>query len=114
MTGTLLDAKLFEQNGKVILIAQLVEKLNPALAAQLGVPIQSEGTLELLLSSLDSRPRWIVDRIEGGSLNLMAGCRPPTPLSEPPSYAILGAGFLGLFVLLRRARTRSASRYLLA
>jgi hypothetical protein len=103
MRGTFLDAKLVDDNGKLTLIARFVETLNPLLAAMLGVPVQSQGTLDLVLSNLRSYP-WIVDKVDGGSLNI---------LSEPSSLATLGSGLLGLFlvvgasVMLRRGNTSS-------
>ena len=104
MRGTFLDAKLVDDNGKLTLIARFVETLNPALAAMLGVPVRSQGTLDLVLSNLNSY-RWTVDRVDGGSLNI---------LSEPSSLATLGSGLVGFFlalgasVILRRRNTRVA------
>jgi hypothetical protein len=88
MRGTFLNAKLVDDDGKLMLVAKLVERLNPALAAMLGVPVQSEGTLELLLS--DSRYCGVaVDKVIGGSLNL---------LSEPSSLSTLSSSLLVFFL----------------
>jgi hypothetical protein len=88
MRGTFLDAKLVDDDGKLTLVADFVEHLNPLIAAMLGVPVESRGTLDLLLSDHSSHP-WIVDRVTGGSLNI---------LSEPPSVATLGSSLLGLLL----------------
>lgn len=88
MRGTFLNARVVDQDGKLFLIAQFIETLNPALAALLGLPVESEGTFDLLLSSVPSR--WgNLEQVVGGSLNL---------LSEPSSIAMLISGLLGLFL----------------
>jgi len=89
MRGTFLDAKLIDDNGQLMLVAEFIEKLNPALAAMLGVPVRSEGTMELFLTNVAAR-RWaVLDKVDGGSLNI---------LSEPSSIATLGSSLLGLFL----------------
>jgi hypothetical protein len=99
--GTFLSAKLVNENGKLMFIAQFIERLNPVIAAMLGVPIQSRGTLELLLSNTASCGFTVKD-VEGGSLNI---------LSEPSSLATLGSSLFGLFLsagvcgVLRRGNT---------
>lgn len=101
--GTFLSAKLVDENGKPMLIATFVEKLNPVLAAILGLPVQSEGTLQLLLSN-STFTGWAVNNVEGGSLNI---------LSEPSSLATLGSSLFGLFLavgasVILRGNTSSA------
>jgi hypothetical protein len=104
MRATFLNAKLVDDNGKLMLIAQFVERLNPALAAMLGVPDQSLGSMDLLLSNLTSHA-WAVDKVDAGSLNI---------LSEPSSLATLGSSLLGLLLAfgarLDHSRGQSRSR----
>jgi hypothetical protein len=103
--GTFLSAKLVNENGKLMFIAQFIERLNPVLAALLGVPIQSRGTLELLLSNSTSCG-LVVNNVEGGSLNI---------LSEPSSLATLASSLFGLLLSvgacgIRRGNTTIALR----
>jgi hypothetical protein len=90
MTGTFLDAKLVQQNGETILIAQFVDQVNPILAKLLKLPTKSEGVLDLILAG-GRQTRWTIDGVNSGTLSL---------LSEPSSIMTLGADLAGLFLLL--------------
>jgi hypothetical protein len=94
MSGTFLNAELVKEGNKTIFIAKFLEHLNPALAALLKIPDQSEGELELLLGPGGTTRSCIVDNVTGGSLNLFS-------LSEPSSLLILATSLVGLFLILR-------------
>src|SRR5262249_34657175 len=49
LTGSFVSSKVVQEGGKQILIAQIVDRLNPQLAALLGLPVTTyRGQLELL------------------------------------------------------------------
>lgn len=97
MSGTFLKAKLIKEGGKTIFIAQFLEKLNPALAALMKLPIDSEGEFEMVLGPGGGTPSCIVDNIYGGSMSI---------LSEPSEIAILAASLIGLLFALRVGKRR--------
>jgi hypothetical protein len=90
MKGTFLSAELTKQNGQVILVAQFLEQLNPALAKLLNLPTQSEGVMRLILTG-STHPRWNLDTVNGGSLAL---------LSEPASIATSATSLAGMILIL--------------
>jgi len=99
MTGSFLDAKLVELKGKEVLEAQIVDQLNPQLAALLHLPVGTSytGDFELTLASLGGRG-WVRYGVEGGSLK---DCR---NVPEPASILMLGASLIGLAAIgFRRA-----------
>lgn len=90
MTGSFLDAKLIERNGRDILQARIVDQLNPQLAQALHLPSTSyTGELELMLVRLRNGNWRVRDGVQGGFLK--GGTVP-----EPSSLWLLGASFLGL------------------
>lgn len=91
MKGTFLDAKIVNEDGEIIFLAQVLEHLNPTLAAMLNLPTEFTATLDLVLSASGGW-RWLQkDNVNGGSL---------TVLSEPPSIALMGSGLTGLCLIL--------------
>ena len=102
MRGTFLDAKIVDEGGEIILIAQILDQLNPALAALLNLPDQSVETLDLVM--VDARnTRWRIGTdVTGGSLSLRI-------LSEPSSIAIMATSLTGL-CLLRLGKARCLRR----
>lgn len=100
ISGTFLNAKLVQENGQWVLIAELVEEINPALAALLHESTTSDAMLELTLSGSPEKRCWTVDGVTGGSIKL---------LSEPASILILTASLIGLWSVLiaRRLRQRA-------
>ncbi len=97
MTGTFLNAKLIQENGQLVLVAEFLEQINPQLAAMLHEPSESDGLLELTLTGNPKLYGWTVDTVTGGSLSL---------LSEPSSIVTLGLGLIGLFSVLWASRIR--------
>ena len=101
MTGTFLNAKLVQQNGETILIAQFVDQVNPILAKLLKLPAKSDGVLDLILAGGHQTGGWTFDGVTSGTLSL---------LSEPSSIMILGANLTGLCLLLCAKRGRRRIR----
>lgn len=91
MSGTFLDAKLVKENGEILLMAQFVEQLNPALAALLNLPTQSIGNLDLVLAPSGQFRYWTLTNVNGGTLGL---------LPEPSSIVLMATSAVGLFLLL--------------
>ena len=92
MTGSFLDAKLVDLNGKEVLEAQVVDQINPQLAALLHLAAGTHTQeLDLTLTSIGSRRvRYAVD---GGSLK---DCR---TVPESSSLLLVAASLLGLGVI---------------
>ncbi len=93
MTGKFLDAELINRNGKEILEAQIVDQINPQLAALLHLSSAPHtGELELMLVQLRDGRWWVRDGVQGGLLKN----NPTVP--ETSSIWLLGAGLVGLAV----------------
>jgi hypothetical protein len=101
ITGTFLNGKLVQENGQWVLIAELVEHINPALAALLHEPTTSDAMLQLSLSGDPKITGWTVDGVTSGSISL---------LSEPASVVIFTASLIALCLVFiaRRSRQRAA------
>jgi hypothetical protein len=93
MSGKFLNAKLVKEGNKTIFIAQFLEQLNPALAALMKLPVDSEGEFEMVLGPGNGTPSCIVDNINGGSMSI---------LSEPSSIAVLVTSMIGMFLVLQK------------
>jgi hypothetical protein len=91
MRGTFLDAKIVDEGGEIILVAQILDQLNPALAALLNLPDESVETLDLTMVASEGTRYWTGTNVTGGSLSI---------LSEPSSIAIMGTSLAGLCLLL--------------
>jgi hypothetical protein len=100
ITGQFLNAKLIQEDGQTILVAELVEHINPALAALLHESTTTDALLELDLSGSPRKWGWTVDGVDGGSISA---------LSEPASIEIFGGSLIGLFpfILAGSAMRRS-------
>jgi len=98
-TGSFLSAQVVERKGKEVLIAHIVDQLNPQLAALLNLPDTSyTGVLQLVLVRLEGcNSRWIVrDGVQGGFLSNSSA------VAEPSSIVLLGASLASLAILRRR------------
>lgn len=109
--GTLIAAKLLnyrflDRNGKTFLIANVLETINPKLAAVLGLDKTTyNATLELQLSQIRTGRygRQVYDAIEGGVLTTDA-------VPEPSSIVLLGIPLLWFGVRgLQRLRASAGS-----
>jgi hypothetical protein len=86
MTGKFLNTELIQRNGKEILEAEIVDQLNPQLAALLHLPSTTyTGRLELTLAQLRSGRWWVRDKVQSGSLQDYG------TVPEPSSIWLLGA-----------------------
>lgn len=89
MTGSFLDAKIVERNGKEVLEAQIVDQLNPQLAALLHLSSRSyTGELELTLTQLSHSCWRVRDGVYGGFLKDFG------TVPEASSIWLLGASLL--------------------
>jgi hypothetical protein len=69
LTGKFLHTELIQQNGREVLIAHLIDQLNPQLAAILHLPNSSlPGNLELSMIELQSGRWWTHSGVRSGSL----------------------------------------------
>ena len=112
MTGSFVDAQLFEQGGKEVLLAKIVDELSPELAALLHLPdVNYNGKLELFMLSSANRSRWCLhDPVQAGLLqNFLPGSVATVP--EPASIAIACSSLLlvalGRFISTRVLRRRT-------
>ena len=95
ITADFVNAMLVEKSGQFFLEAEVLETINPALAALLNLPKTTyKAELELALVRL-GRSRW---EVEGGSLNI---------ISEPASIFLTGLALLALFAAKRYAHDPS-------
>lgn len=70
LTGSFLDARLVDRNGQEFLEAQLVEQINPQLAALLHLTqTKYSGAMEFTLTELSHGHWWAHDHVQGGFLN---------------------------------------------
>jgi hypothetical protein len=93
LTGTFLNAEVIKQNGKEILEAQIVDQINPQLAALLHLRSATyRGELELVLGTLRHGRWWTHDAVQGGLLKDFGN------VPEPSSIWLLGACLLCLGV----------------
>lgn len=91
MTGSFLNSELVLQNGKEILQAELVDQLDPRLAAFLHLPdILYLGRLDLMVAAWGEHSRRFVnDRVLSGSLEDFS------QVPEPASIFLLAASLVG-------------------
>lgn len=89
MTGSFVDEKLINLNGKEVLEAQIVDQINPQLAALLHIsnPIYA-GELDLALTSIAGG--WVRYAVDNGSL---MDCH---TVPEASTFLLLGVSLLGL------------------
>ncbi len=88
MKASFLNAELIQQNGKEIFKAEIVEQLNPQLAAALHLPTTHTAELELTLAQLRDGRWWGRDGVQGGFLR---ECDPVQAVSEPSSIWLLSS-----------------------
>jgi hypothetical protein len=103
MSGTILSAKLTREGKDSVLIVQFVEHLNPALAALMKLPDESDGEFELMLGPSLLSPSCVVSTVMGGNLSLFT-------LSEPSSISVFAGSLFGLFFILGNGRLISRKR----
>jgi hypothetical protein len=93
MTGGFVDEKLINLNGKEVLEAQIVDQINPQLAALLHLSNATyTGQLDLMLTSIGGG--WVRYAVDSGSL---IDCR---TVPEVSSFLLLGVSLLGLGVIV--------------
>lgn len=96
ITADFINAMLIEKNGQFFLEAEVLETIDPALAALLNLPKNTyKAELELALVRL-GRSRW---EIEGGSLNI---------IPEPASIFLASLSLLVMFAAKDFLRDPSA------
>jgi hypothetical protein len=89
MTGSFVNEKLINLNGKEVLEAQIVDQINPQLAALLHLSNTTyAGELDLALTSIGGG--WVRYAVDSGSL---IDCH---TVPEASSFLLLGVSLLGL------------------
>lgn len=89
MTASFIDAKMVERNGQEFLEGQIVEQLNPQLAALLHLPSKAyTGELNLMLAQLSHSCWRVRDGVYGGWLTDFG------TVPETSSIWLLSAGLL--------------------
>jgi hypothetical protein len=93
MTGSFLNAELFQRNGTAILEAGVVDQVNPQLAALLHLSASSfTEQLELSLGNVSAKSRrWMRGEVEDGYLREE---RSGQTVPEASSILMLGAGLV--------------------
>jgi hypothetical protein len=93
MTGSFVDEKLINLNGKEILEAQIVDQINPQLAALLHLSDPTyKGQLDLMLTSIGGG--WVRYAVDSGSL---IDCH---TVPETSSFLLLGVSLLALGLIV--------------
>jgi hypothetical protein len=105
MTGSFVDEKLINLNGKEVLEAQIVDQINPQLATLLHLSNTTySGQLDLMLTSIGGG--WVRYAVDSGSLT---DCR---TVPETSSFLLLGVGLVGLALISFRPGAVSKLKYL--
>ena len=91
LTATFVNVQLIQKGSQAILIAQILDQINPQLAARLGLPVTTlRGQLKLLLLQSGCCRGRVRDLVQSGFLDASFA------VPEPSSIVFLGAGFIGL------------------